>query len=179
MGHNLRSREKASFFLALRRLAERHELLPDRMMITKGIDISEGVIASGAFGDVRRARYLGQFVAVNTMNISARDNFHKIRKVRIIASHLGLGLTIPHQRFCREVVLWSTLTHPNVLRFVGVQNNMEKRVLATVSEWIEHGNIMDYIKIHHVNRLELVRDPLSPPAPPLKCSTSCAVQPRV
>ena len=28
---------------------------------------------------------------------------------------------------------------------------------VTVSEWMKHGNIMDYIRNNHTNRLELVR----------------------
>ena len=41
---------------------------------------------------------------------------------------------------------------------------MEKGQFITVSEWMANGNIMEYIKHNHVNRLELVRDPASPPA---------------
>ena len=34
---------------------------------------------------------------------------------------------------------------------------MEKGQFVTVSEWMAHGNIMQYIKNNHTNRLELVR----------------------
>jgi len=34
---------------------------------------------------------------------------------------------------------------------------MEKGQFVTVSEWMSHGNIMEYIKKNSVNRLELVR----------------------
>ena len=33
-----------------------------------------------------------------------------------------------------------------------------KRQLTTVSEWMAHGNIMEYIRKNRVNRLDLVRD---------------------
>ena len=49
------------------------------------------------------------------------------------------------------------LSHPNVLRLVGVQGDMEKGQFVTVSEWMVHGNIVEYIKKNHTNRLELVR----------------------
>lgn len=68
-------------------------------------------------------------------------------------------LTIIPQQFCGEVVLWNTLSHPNVLKFAGVQGDMRKGQFITVSEWMKHGNIVDYIKHNHVNRLELVRYP--------------------
>ena len=60
------------------------------------------------------------------------------------------------QQFCKEVVLWSTLNHPNVLKLLGVQEGMEAETFASVSEWMEHGNIIMYIKKHPVNRLDLV-----------------------
>ena len=34
---------------------------------------------------------------------------------------------------------------------------MEKGQFVTVSEWMVHGNIVEYIKKNHTNRLELVR----------------------
>jgi serine/threonine protein kinase len=66
-------------------------------------------------------------------------------------------LTILLQQFCQEVVLWNTLSHPNVLKLHGVQGDMKIGEFITVSEWMKHGNVMDYIKLNHVNRLELVR----------------------
>ena len=74
-------------------------------------------------------------------------------------------MTILIQRFCKEVVLWGTVSHPHVLRFTGVCGDMGKGQFVTVSEWMEHGNIMDYIRINHVNRLELVCDFAFPVAP--------------
>jgi len=35
---------------------------------------------------------------------------------------------------------------------------MDKGQFITVSEWMAHGNIMEYIRKTPVNRLELVRD---------------------
>ena len=66
-------------------------------------------------------------------------------------------LTVLLQQFCREVVLWNSLSHPNVLGLVGVQGDMDKGQFITVSEWMAHGNVMEYIGKNHVNRLELVR----------------------
>jgi len=34
---------------------------------------------------------------------------------------------------------------------------MDKGQFITISEWMAHGNIMEYIGKNHVNRLELVR----------------------
>jgi len=64
--------------------------------------------------------------------------------------------TILPQQFCKEVVLWSTLSHPNVVKLTGVHGDMRKGQFITVSEWMSHGNIMEFIENNHTNRLELV-----------------------
>jgi len=62
------------------------------------------------------------------------------------------------QQFYKEVILWSTLSHPNVLGLVGAQEDVKKWQLVTVSERMANGNIMKYISENHTNRLELVRE---------------------
>lgn len=59
------------------------------------------------------------------------------------------------QRFCREAVAWKHLQHPNVLPLLGV--TLAGLRFAMVSEWMEDGNINDFIqKNPNVNRTELV-----------------------
>jgi len=59
------------------------------------------------------------------------------------------------QRFCKEVVVWGTLRHPNVLPLLGVTVSENRFVM--VSEWMENGNINEFVKAHtDVNRLGLV-----------------------
>ena len=62
------------------------------------------------------------------------------------------------QRFCREGVAWKHLRHPNILPLFGVTISRQK--FAMVSEWMENGNINQFIETEpHVNRLVLVRHP--------------------
>ena len=59
------------------------------------------------------------------------------------------------QKFCKEVMTWKTLRHPNVLTLLGV--TMEDRRFAMVSEWMVNGNIKEFIEVHEdANRWELV-----------------------
>ena len=130
------------------------------MMITGEIEVSDDILASGGFADVRRGTYDGHLVAVKTMRVTEQDDLLKIRKVRaddIFSVTWDAVLIAPLQQFCKEVVLWSTLSHPNILKLVGVSGDMGRRHFITVSEWMEHGDIMKYIKHNSVNRLELVR----------------------
>jgi len=102
-GHDFAPSEKHAFFLTLRRLAEHHGRLPDRMVITEGIEISDEVLASSGFADIRSGTYMGHRVAVKTIRVTAQDNFLKIRKVSINFGHPECGLTIPLRDFARKL----------------------------------------------------------------------------
>jgi serine/threonine protein kinase len=66
-------------------------------------------------------------------------------------------LTIGSQKFRREVIAWRHLRHPNILPFIGV--NLERHKLAMVSEWMDHGNINEFVENYTgVNRAQLVSD---------------------
>ena len=162
---NLRPAEKHDFFSLLRRLAQRHGRLPDRMMIKEKIEVSDELLTFFD-GSVGAGTYKGHSVAVKTARFGSPRDLEKIRKVSIndiLVPTRGVIPSTPPQRFCKEVVLWSVLSHPNILEFVGVQVDMVERQLATVSKWMGHGNIMQFARKNHVNRLELVRDFTSSP----------------
>ena len=57
--------------------------------------------------------------------------------------------------FCKEVMTWKSLRHPNVLPFLGVR--MRGNNFAMVSEWMDNGSINHFIKANRdANRFELV-----------------------
>lgn len=59
------------------------------------------------------------------------------------------------QRFCKEVVVWRFLRHPNILPLVGVM--MSKNLFAMVSDWMANGDINSFVEAHpEVDRLRLV-----------------------
>ena len=64
-------------------------------------------------------------------------------------------LTVFVQGFCKEVMTWKMLSHPNVLPLLGAK--MEYQQFVMVSEWMENGNINEFIKAHEdVDRFKLV-----------------------
>ena len=64
-------------------------------------------------------------------------------------------LTAIVQRFCKEAIRWKALNHPNVLPLLGVTVDTGQFVM--VSEWMENGNIIEFIRSHQdVDRFELV-----------------------
>ena len=59
------------------------------------------------------------------------------------------------QRYCKEVVTWKTLRHPNVLPLVGV--TMSENQFAMVSDWMSNGNINEFLGANpDADRLKLV-----------------------
>jgi len=81
MEHNLEPDERNAFFVALRRLAERNQLLPDRVGMKGKHEVSEVVHASGGFGDVRPQQYMGRCVAVKTAKVIGTDDVQKMKKM--------------------------------------------------------------------------------------------------
>jgi len=161
-----RTLEKSGFFLALRKLAGCHGRLQDRMMITEKIEVSDEIPAFGILGDVNRGTYIGHTVAVKTARLPLSEDLGEIRKVSIndiLAPTHGAVSTILFQRFYKRIALWSMLSHPNVMEFVGVQENTEQRQFVIVSEWMEQGNIMEFVENNSANRLALVHDFTSSP----------------
>jgi serine/threonine protein kinase len=143
----------------LRRLAGMHGRLPISMMVTDKVEISDRIRMSGGFADIRAGVYKTRPVAVKNLRVLPADDFNKIRKVREYEiCCAGCSFEYSVQQFCKEVILWNSLSHPNILKLVGVLEGIDQCDFSTISEWMEHGNIMEYIKDNRygVNRLALV-----------------------
>ncbi|KZT57402.1 kinase-like protein, partial [Calocera cornea HHB12733] len=58
----------------------------------------------------------------------------------------------------REISIWSTLEHPNVLPFLGLSVQPDLRVPYLVSPWESYGNVMKYLESHEdADRAHLIR----------------------
>ena len=70
-------------------------------------------------------------------------------------------LTLDPKLLVEEVVGWKWLQHENILPFVGVM--LAPPLFSIVSERMENGNIMNFVKTHpDHNRLRLVSSGVSP-----------------
>ena len=81
--HNLKPAEKQAFFVTLRRLATIHGRLPDSMVITEKIAVTDKILGSGGFADVKTGTYMGHLVAVKIVRVTEQDDLLMIRKVSI------------------------------------------------------------------------------------------------
>ena len=112
----------------------------------------------GGFADVWKGEYRGCDVAVKVLRVYSTSDLAKITSVsrHIPVETLHHLANAPEQRFCKEVVTWNALRHPNVLSLLGVITDEDQ--FAMVSEWMTNGNINEFTKANgEVNRFELAR----------------------
>ncbi|KAJ6591584.1 kinase-like domain-containing protein [Mycena vulgaris] len=127
-------KEDDGFTLKARRLlvklSEASDTLPSSLFIQGVSRLEKEATFGGTFGDIYRASYGGQDVALKRIRVFQRDSArHKIR-----------------QRFCREALLWQRLQHPFVLPFTGIDAESFPSFLCMVSPWMRHGTILKHLE---------------------------------
>ena len=127
-------------------------------MIAEKTMATEKVHISGGFWEIRLGTLNDSVIAVKTPMLTTTTDIEKIREVSQEVASLLMSLKCSVQRFCRGVILWNSLSHPNVLKFTGVLGSIDTFNFSTVSEWMTHGTITRYLETmtNNVNRLELV-----------------------
>ncbi|KZO98339.1 hypothetical protein CALVIDRAFT_40657 [Calocera viscosa TUFC12733] len=102
--------------------------------------IGDFPIDGGGYADVWRGKRVsdGLEVALKGLRINHED--HSLIKLLV-----------------REISIWSTLDHPNVLPFLGLSIQPDLRVPYLVSPWESYGNIIKYLEAHEdADRADLV-----------------------
>ncbi|KAH8103117.1 kinase-like domain-containing protein [Cristinia sonorae] len=116
--------------LALK-LALRYDMFPAATVI-KGVLCTEtegrGV---GGFADVF-------FGSVNYMHVA-------LKRLRQYGNASEKQRLETRKSFYRESILWKHLSHPNVLPFLGVADDVFKNTICMVLPWMHHGSIRNYI----------------------------------
>ena len=129
----------------LYRVCRRHALLPRVLQIPVRYDRTRDALFRGGFADVWKGEHDGREVAVKVLRTYATSDFQKI--IGVGCSLCSLFACKPTdsavQRFCKEVVMWKFLRHPNVLPLVGVA--MSETRFARISDWMTNGNIIDFV----------------------------------
>ncbi|KAF9646871.1 kinase-like protein [Thelephora ganbajun] len=125
---------------ALCKICDRQALLPRSVQIPLCFNQTDMPLYEGGFANVWKGRHQGCEVAVKVLKVYSTSDFEKITR-----------------RFCKEVMIWRGLCHPNVLPLLGV--TMGNRRFAMASEWMANGNINEFVKVRRdANRFELLAD---------------------
>jgi len=122
------------------------------------------IVYYGGHSNVSKGEHEGREVAVKVLRTDTTSDFDAIRGVGELFVPEQPQLKWCLQRFCREVVIWRHLRHPNILPLFGVTSSEQR--FATVSEWMENGTINEFTKKYQkANRIELVSHNYSLQAP--------------
>ncbi|KAH7927220.1 kinase-like protein [Leucogyrophana mollusca] len=123
------SAQKTLFADALVRLSKRSCCYPESLVL-KDIEIdSTHPVITGAYSEVWKGYTRGQPVGV--------------KKVRMMRSDLEDIL----KACAREAIIWSRLSHPNLLPFYGIfYLDDEHSRISLISPWMEHGHIGEYLE---------------------------------
>ncbi|TEB29309.1 kinase-like protein [Coprinellus micaceus] len=131
------------------KLAKHTGLYPTSLQHNTIGNCTASPVAVGGFGDVYKARLGDQDVAVKVMRGAVAGGLSQHSLIKC---------------FAQEVVLWSHVSHLNILPFYGVhvssseQHGTPPRV-SLLSPWMENGNIIEYNKANpHIERGALVLD---------------------
>ncbi|KAI0075454.1 kinase-like protein [Panus rudis PR-1116 ss-1] len=115
--------------------------IPPSVKILDGEVVRLGVLplAGGTYSDIWEGTWLGdQKVALKALR--------------------GVRVTTPkaQKRFERELNLWSRLSHPNILSFLGIVTDIGN-FLHMVSPWQDEGNVLEYSNRHpNANKHHLI-----------------------
>ncbi|KAF9642812.1 kinase-like protein [Thelephora ganbajun] len=125
---------------ALCRICGRQALLPRSVQIPLCYDQADTPLYHGGYAEVWKGRHQEREVAVKVLKVYSTSDFDQITR-----------------RFCKEVMAWKSLCHPNVLPLLGV--TMGNRRFAMASEWMVNGNINEFVKVQRdANRFELLAE---------------------
>ena len=146
-------------FKRFRQLCGQTGLLPISHVIHEEIiRTTEHPVASGGFGDVWEGICNDKRVAIKALRVYKKEDVQKVKKVTHPVLPISL-ITIAnyrHQMFCKEVVIWKRISHPNIVPFLGVSEGPAP--LCMVSEWMPNGSVRDYVGENpETSRLQLVR----------------------
>ncbi|TCD63729.1 hypothetical protein EIP91_005014 [Steccherinum ochraceum] len=94
-------------------------------------DRAAGPLIGSGFGSVYRGKWDSQDVALKTF------------RAFILYEHSN---NEKFAAFLREIIIWRQLNHPNIHKFLGVENEVLFPRMAIVSHWEPHGNINQTIR---------------------------------
>jgi hypothetical protein len=115
--------------------------LPSSLFI-KVEAVSDEAVAFGGFADIYEGVYLGRKVALKRLRPLDQTQSREVA-----------------EKFCREVINWHYLQHPNVLPFLGLEGENTSAILhiAMVSPWMDNGNMLQFIIRQDLQATELKR----------------------
>ncbi|KAJ7136910.1 kinase-like domain-containing protein, partial [Mycena epipterygia] len=128
----------------LRRLSGRFFSLPPSYFIYDAVRESQNSVAGGGFADIWLGRLDGRRVCLKVLRFHTSSTPQALQNLT----------------FCREALCWAGLDHPNILPFLGVNEQIAPyQSFCLISPWMDHGNLMNFLESNpDFDRLKAVID---------------------
>ncbi|KAJ7572853.1 kinase-like domain-containing protein, partial [Mycena floridula] len=137
------SKVRSSFSKAMARLCRKTGLYPECLTLN-GLQQIGGRVDGGGFGDVSIGLLRGTKVSIKTPRVPQWELKRLLKD------------------FSREIIIWSQLSHPNVLPLYGIYylDHRDTSQACIVSPWMEHGNLLKFLTTvsEQVNQSSLILD---------------------
>ncbi|EDR06697.1 uncharacterized protein LACBIDRAFT_299795 [Laccaria bicolor S238N-H82] len=139
----LKTLENSSLLSVLLRLSRKSGLYPECIILKDVVHEDNCAVAPGHFGEVWKGKFRNQQVCLKVVKIYKQSDVHRLLKV-----------------FAKEAILWSRLSHQNLLPFYGIYYlTYGHGRVCLVSPWMNNGNIKEYLLENpQVDRVLLVSD---------------------
>ncbi|KAF6742818.1 kinase-like domain-containing protein [Ephemerocybe angulata] len=140
---SITSGNRARILYLTLQLAKRSGLYPQSLHLTDVTREDTHAVTAGHFGEIWKGRFRGRAVCMKVLKVYQRSDVTKLLRL-----------------FAREGILWSHLSHENLLPFYGFHRlDDDAGRMCLISPWAEHGCVRDYLQRNpDVNRYSLVRD---------------------
>ncbi|KAG7100158.1 hypothetical protein E1B28_001938 [Marasmius oreades] len=116
----------------LRLLVNKHHVLPPSLFMNKVSMRGQYPLAVGGYSDIYRGTFGDRSVCLKVLRVHIKaDEERAKRELR---------------EFYKEALLWTQLSHPNLLSFLGVNTSLFPRRLCLVSPWMENGQINKFLE---------------------------------
>ncbi|KAK0475676.1 kinase-like domain-containing protein, partial [Armillaria luteobubalina] len=135
---------RARCIKCLLKVAETYLVVPTSLMISNVRQNPRYPINGGAYADIYRGRMRGIDICLKVLRIFSHGEMKPRGDIR---------------KFCREVLVWRNLRHPNVLPFIGVNDDVFYPGFCLISPWMKNGDIISFLRQNpgH-NRIQCIRE---------------------
>ncbi|KAH8795889.1 kinase-like domain-containing protein [Flagelloscypha sp. PMI_526] len=135
-------RDRSRCFSILRKLGKMHQSVPPSLRIPD-IEVEPQPFGGGGYSDVYRGFVGGSAVCVKVFRFFMTGS-HRRKVVK---------------NFNRETLLWRQLQHPNILPFLGFNEEIFAPSYSLISPLMLNGNIRDFLEHNpHFDRVQVLID---------------------
>ncbi|TCD71936.1 hypothetical protein EIP91_000068 [Steccherinum ochraceum] len=115
------------------KLVLEHDKLPMKLFLFHVRVTDPDASGAGGFSDVFTGSYEGKIVAIKRLRVFVKSSQAQQTKLR--------------RTFCRESLLWRTLSHRHILPLLGITDGAFKRpAMCMVLPWMSRGSLRNYIE---------------------------------